>query len=80
LREGNGHVPESGAWAGLRPEAKELAMAEVECPNLQANLAGCPCGSDDCSRKGKCCECVRAHLASGSLPACVRAVAQIVKK
>jgi len=55
-------------------------MAKAECPNLQENLAGCVCTSEDCPRRGKCCECVRAHLASGSLPACVRAIAQVVEK
>ena len=55
-------------------------MAEVECPNLKTNLGSCPCGSDDCQRKGKCCECLRAHLSSKSLPACVRAIAEVVKK
>ena len=52
-------------------------MADVQCPNLQTNLAGCPCGSEDCPRKGKCCECLKAHLSSKSLPACVREVATI---
>ena len=45
---------------------------KTQCPNLKTNLDACPCTSEDCSRRGKCCECVRAHLASGSLPACCR--------
>jgi len=54
-------------------------MAKKKCPNLQENLDSCPCTSEDCPRKGTCCECVRAHLASKSLPACVRQIAEVVK-
>lgn len=54
-------------------------MAKAKCPNLQKNLDDCPCTSEDCPRRGTCCDCLRAHLASKSLPACVRDVAAALK-
>jgi len=42
----------------------------ADCPNLKKNLARCPCTWPDCSRKGKCCECLHYHLAHRELPAC----------
>jgi len=50
-------------------------MPEKPCPNLEANNEKCPCTADDCPRHGTCCECIRAHVASGNLPACCRDVA-----
>ena len=44
-------------------------MAE-KCPNLSSNRKRCNCSYEPCSRKGRCCECLRYHLASGELPAC----------
>jgi hypothetical protein len=41
----------------------------MEC-DIQKNLKGCPCTYDPCSRKGRCCDCIRYHLASNELPAC----------
>lgn len=55
----------------------EETMAKEKCPNLTENLDGCPCTADDCPRKGTCCECLRAHLSSNSLPACVKQIAQV---
>ena len=43
----------------------------MECPNLKANLAGCTCTYEPCSRKGKCCECIAYHRKTGDLPGCV---------
>ena len=40
-----------------------------DCPNLQMNLEDCNC-SYSCSKKGKCCECLRSHRARNQLPAC----------
>ncbi|MGD8566132.1 MAG: DUF6485 family protein [Candidatus Bathyarchaeota archaeon] len=40
-----------------------------ECPNLENNLANCPC-TYECSRKGKCCECIKSHRYNNELPAC----------
>lgn len=42
----------------------------MECERLQANLDYCKCTYEPCSRKGRCCECIRYHLESGQLPAC----------
>jgi len=30
----------------------------------------CPCTYADCSKKGKCCECIAFHRGRGELPAC----------
>ena len=49
-------------------------MPEAKCPNLDSNTAKCPCTADDCPRHGTCCECIRNHVTSGSLPACARGV------
>ncbi|MCW4053033.1 MAG: hypothetical protein NWE78_07495 [Candidatus Bathyarchaeota archaeon] len=40
-----------------------------DCPNLQTNLADCPC-TYHCDRKGRCCSCIRSHRAHNELPAC----------
>ncbi len=42
----------------------------MDCPKLEDNLSGCNCTYEPCSRKGRCCECIRYHLAKGELPAC----------
>ncbi len=41
-----------------------------DCPNLEANRSRCPCTWEPCSRKGRCCDCLRYHLSHGELPAC----------
>lgn len=41
----------------------------MECKKNQ-NQATCPCANVDCERRGKCCECLSAHLAGKSLPRC----------
>lgn len=41
----------------------------MEC-NMSENKQNCNCTYEPCSRKGKCCECLRYHLASKELPAC----------
>jgi len=41
----------------------------AEC-NVEANRKNCNCTYEPCSRKGKCCECIRYHLAMNELPAC----------
>ncbi len=43
----------------------------MEC-KVDANKAKCACGSEDCERRGMCCECLRYHLAKKSLPACIK--------
>ncbi len=55
-------------------------MPEQPCPNLKMNLEGCPCTSEDCPRRGTCCECIRAHVSGGSLPACCREVAKALSE
>jgi hypothetical protein len=40
-----------------------------EC-NLKENLSFCSCTYQPCSRKGKCCECIRYHWKVKELPAC----------
>lgn len=42
----------------------------MDCPNVDANLPSCNCTYSGCSRKGKCCECLRYHLDMKQLPAC----------
>ena len=42
----------------------------MTCENLKRNLATCTCSYPDCSRKGKCCECVEYHRSHGELPGC----------
>lgn len=41
----------------------------VEC-QIEENLANCNCTYEPCSRKGKCCECMRYHWRMRELPAC----------
>jgi hypothetical protein len=42
----------------------------MDCPNEDKNLSFCNCTYEPCSRKGRCCECIRYHLKSKELPAC----------
>ena len=42
----------------------------MEC-SIQENLAECTCTYAPCSRKGKCCECIRYHRRMNQLPGCV---------
>lgn len=37
----------------------------------EENLARCPCTSDDCPRRGLCCDCLATHLSGRTFPACV---------
>jgi hypothetical protein len=41
----------------------------MEC-RKEENLTRCPCTSTTCVRRGTCCQCLAAHLASQSLPRC----------
>ena len=41
----------------------------MEC-KIEENLKDCPCTYPQCSRKGKCCDCLKYHLAHNELPAC----------
>jgi len=41
----------------------------IEC-QIEENLANCNCTYEPCSRKGKCCECIRYHWRMRELPAC----------
>ena len=38
--------------------------------NTQKNLAQCNCSYEPCSRKGKCCECLKYHMRMNEVPAC----------
>ena len=40
----------------------------------------CTCKTVNCVRHGKCCECINHHREKGSLVACMKAVAEAVKK
>lgn len=42
------------------------------CSDCEANLASCPCTNLSCERRGHCCQCIAAHIAKDSLPACAR--------
>jgi hypothetical protein len=48
----------------------------VECPSREANRAQCTCKSEDCERRGLCCECVAYHRGKSGLPACLRNLAK----
>jgi len=41
----------------------------MECIK-EENLQNCNCSYDPCSRKGRCCECIKYHLRARELPAC----------
>lgn len=41
----------------------------MDCEEKE-NLANCNCTYPGCSRKGKCCQCLKYHLAQDELPAC----------
>lgn len=41
----------------------------MECKKDE-NLKNCPCTYSGCSRKGKCCDCLKYHLSNNELPAC----------
>ena len=43
---------------------------DMEC-NLEGNLTQCACTYEPCSRKGKCCECIRYHWRMKQLPGCL---------
>jgi hypothetical protein len=43
-----------------------------QCANYARNLAMCPCTSESCGNRGICCECISAHLQSGSTTSCMR--------
>lgn len=42
----------------------------MEC-KMEANKDRCPCTYEPCDRKGVCCDCLRYHLSTKSLPACL---------
>lgn len=42
----------------------------MEC-QIEVNKSRCPCTYEPCSRKGKCCECIRYHWERGELPGCL---------
>jgi len=41
----------------------------MECKEKE-NLENCPCTYPGCSKKGKCCDCIKYHKERGELPAC----------
>ena len=41
----------------------------MECKKAQ-NLSDCNCTYEPCSKKGVCCECIRAHWKNGEFPGC----------
>ncbi|MDD5747837.1 MAG: DUF6485 family protein [Actinomycetota bacterium] len=42
----------------------------MECPSRDENLEFCKCTYEPCSRKGRCCECIKYHVSKRELPAC----------
>jgi len=42
----------------------------MSCP--VGNVKECACSEAGCPNHAKCCDCVKAHRESGSLPACLR--------
>jgi len=49
-------------------------MPKDDCPNHESNTGFCNCTYEPCSRKGRCCECIRYHLRNRELPACAFSV------
>lgn len=47
----------------------------TNCPEYEKNLESCPCTSVECERRGYCCQCIKAHVSRGSLPACAQHLA-----
>ena len=41
----------------------------MECKRDE-NKIGCICTYTSCSKRGMCCECVRAHRENGEIPGC----------
>jgi hypothetical protein len=41
----------------------------MQCKKEQ-NLENCTCTYPGCSRKGKCCDCIKYHLVNRELPGC----------
>jgi hypothetical protein len=42
----------------------------MEC-QVDVNKSGCSCTYEPCSRKGKCCDCIRYHWEMDELPGCL---------
>jgi len=42
----------------------------MEC-QIEVNKSRCSCTYEPCSKKGKCCECIRYHWELGELPGCL---------
>jgi hypothetical protein len=42
----------------------------MEC-GIEDNKADCGCTYEPCSRKGKCCECIKFHWRHKELPGCL---------
>ena len=41
----------------------------MDC-KIKENISNCPCTYKGCSKKGKCCDCLKSHLIKRQLPAC----------
>ena len=46
-----------------------MSVDLMKC-NIEENKANCPCTYFSCSKRGKCCECIKYHLSRRELPAC----------
>ena len=42
----------------------------MDC-EIEKNLKTCTCTYPSCSRKGKCCSCLKYHWEHGELPGCL---------
>ncbi|MCJ7652915.1 MAG: DUF6485 family protein [Actinobacteria bacterium] len=42
----------------------------MDCPDFEQNISICSCTYEPCSRKGRCCECIKYHVTMSQLPAC----------
>jgi hypothetical protein len=45
-------------------------MRDGKCDRYDLNMEHCNCTYEPCSRKGRCCDCLRYHLSNNELPAC----------
>ena len=60
-----------GACRRKRLTKQERRGADMRECTVEKNKKECNCTYEPCSRKGICCQCLRYHLRSGELPACV---------
>jgi len=73
---GNEQYPLTACMRTERPEETMSLPKEttIHCWAYEKNLENCACKSEDCVRKGTCCDCIRNHWKPDGTgrPACLR--------